>query len=76
MITKGNWEYAADLGEVFVRNEDGTFHQLAIVVDNDADGELMASAPEMLEMLRCMVKFLAYTEAWKVVKLIEKAEGK
>jgi hypothetical protein len=47
VITPGKWEYTAALGEVFARQDDGA-KQLAIVMDNDADGYLMAAAPELL----------------------------
>ena len=37
---------------------------------------LAATAPEMLEMLKFLRKFLAYTEVVKVDLVIAKAEGK
>jgi hypothetical protein len=75
MITPGKWEYSADLGEVTSVDGDEVHHQIAIVGENDADGYLIAAAPEMLEALMLVRKFLAYTELCKVVAVIKKATG-
>ena len=73
--TPGKWSFDEGAGEVLSDVDEHGF-VVATIESNDADGPLIAAAPEMLEMLKFLRKFLAYTEAWKVVKLIEKIEGK
>jgi hypothetical protein len=49
--TPGRWEYVADMGEVIARHDERDDFRVAIVEDKDADGHLIAMAPEMLAFL-------------------------
>lgn len=63
MITPGKWEYTEGLSEIVaIDAAHGDSLQIAIIQHNDADGILMAAAPELLEMLkqaRCYVASFA-----------------
>ena len=49
MITTGKWEYSSDVGSVESQLADGSFVQIAHVVDGgDADGMLMAASKDLL----------------------------
>lgn len=46
--TPGRWEYDADLGEIVAHHDERDDFRVAMIEDNDADGYLMAAAPDLL----------------------------